>query len=305
MVEAPLTNAQALQVRWLGTDVEYGRGMQIMREAMQAQPAPVGELLLLEHAATITTTRSGGRAHLLVAPEELQAAGIALVETDRGGDVTFHGPGQLVGYPVLPLCQGDDGRVDLLGYVRALELGLIEACQRLGIQGAHRKAGMTGVWIASDPGMPAERWPEDEAAAKLIAIGVGVKQGVTRHGFALNMRTDLDLFLARIVPCGLQGRPVTSLERLAATGHLATMPSDAAVRACVTSSVAAALQIAQIVEGADTHDVLSHPFAKHARIGFAETSRVLSTLPLDWASGDSHARSRIPNREDNDGAVHG
>lgn len=244
-METPLTQHHAIRVTWLGKEVEYDAGMAVMRRAMDEVAEAGAELLLLEHAATITVTRQGGLQHLKVAPEDLLDEGIALVETDRGGDVTFHGPGQLVGYPVVRLREGDDGRADLVSYLRALERGLIDACARLGVEGCHRKEGMTGVWVASDPRMPAATWPDDDHAAKLVAIGVGVRRGVTRHGFALNVTTDLERFTRRIVPCGLHGRPVTSLERLLGPGAL---PDEETLRRVVAESVARALGVAAVFE---------------------------------------------------------
>lgn len=248
-METALTPHDAIRVTWLGKDVEYGAGMAVMRRAMDDVDTAGAELLLLEHAATITVTRQGGLQHLLVTPEDLQDDGIALVETDRGGDVTFHGPGQLVGYPVMRLASGPDGRADLVGYLRALERGLIDACQRLGVVGCHRKDGMTGVWVASDPGAPCESWPDDDNAAKLVAIGVGVKRGVTRHGFALNVTTDLERFTRRIVPCGLSGRKVTNLERLLGKSGV---PDEDTLHRVVCESVARALGVTPLVDSLDT-----------------------------------------------------
>lgn len=247
-MDTPLTQNDRLLMTWLGGDVEYPAGMAVMRQAMEeVERAPKGpaRLLLLEHAETISVTRQGGLAHLKVTPEDLADAGITLLETDRGGDVTFHGPGQLVGYPVVKLRQAEDDRVDLLGYLRALEDGLVAACRALGVLGAHRKPGMTGVWVASIPGAPENTWAHDDGAAKLIALGVGVRRGVTRHGFALNVTTDLERFTTRIVPCGLTGRPVTSLARLLEEGRLActALPDAHALREHISAHVSRALAL--------------------------------------------------------------
>ena len=145
-------------------------------------------LLLLEHPAVITLGR-GSRADHLVNPEHLE-----VVEIERGGDVTFHGPGQLVGYPILDLTAF---RPDLHWYLRALEEALIHALADLGIP-AERRAGFTGVWTRE--------------GRKIASIGVHVKQWVTWHGFALNVTTDLAHF-ERIVPCGIPGVEMTSIER--------------------------------------------------------------------------------------------
>jgi lipoate-protein ligase B len=142
----------------------------------------------------ITLGSSSDRAHVLAGPDERAALGIELFEAGRGGDVTYHGPGQLVGYPILAL---EPERRDLHRYLRDLEGVLIDALGRLGVEGA-RAEGLTGVWTKG---------------AKIAAIGVRVSSGwITSHGFALNVATDLSYF-GTIVPCGIQDRTVTSLER--------------------------------------------------------------------------------------------
>ena len=147
-------------------------------------------LLLLEHPPVITLGRSS-HAENVVAPD---AEGVEVFEIERGGDVTYHGPGQLVGYPILDL---KHHRQDLHWYLRTLEQALIDAVARLGIP-AERKPGYTGVWTS--------------AGRKIASIGVHVKQWVTWHGFALNVTTDLSGF-DRIVPCGIPGVEMTSIER--------------------------------------------------------------------------------------------
>jgi lipoyl(octanoyl) transferase len=144
-------------------------------------------LLLLEHPPVVTLGRNSHAAHLL------QPAGIEVVEVERGGDITFHGPGQLVGYPILDLRAY---KQDLHWYLRALEQALVDALGMLGIP-AERNPGFTGVWTRGK---------------KIASIGIHVKQWVTWHGFALNVTTDLAHF-DRIVPCGIQGVEMTSVER--------------------------------------------------------------------------------------------
>ncbi len=222
----------------------YADGMETMRGIMEAltknPSAEAGHLLLLEHEDTVTVTRSGGTEHVRATKDELSRDGIALIETDRGGDVTFHGAGQLVGYPVLRLGPGAGLRVDLLGYLRRLEEAMCATVSAFGVPGVHRKDGMTGVWVASDPTQPAPTWPDDDKARKIVAIGVGVGRGITRHGFALNVTTDLERFTSRITPCGLVGRPVTSLEReLAPFGRPA--PTMDAVKNVAAQKVADAM----------------------------------------------------------------
>lgn len=152
-------------------------------------------LLLLEHPHVITVGSVGGRDHILLPPGELAARGIDVHEAGRGGDVTYHGPGQLVGYPILDL---KPDRTDLHAYLRSLEQVLIGALRAFGLEG-ERDESATGVWTGG---------------AKVAAIGIRVSSGwITSHGFAVNAKTDLSYFDA-IVPCGLHGRPVTSLTRL-------------------------------------------------------------------------------------------
>ena len=153
------------------------------------------QLLLLEHPHVITLGTSADPEHVLLPEAERRLLGIDLFETGRGGDVTYHGPGQLVGYPILDL---KPDRQDVHRYVRDLEATLIRALARFDIP-ASRKRGLTGVWVAD---------------AKIAAIGVRVSSGwITSHGFALNVATDLDFFDA-IVPCGIRQHGVTSIERV-------------------------------------------------------------------------------------------
>ena len=193
----------------LGSDVPYPEGMRVMHAAMARVDDDGPVLLLLEHTPVITVTRRGGTAHVFAPAERLAAEGIALVETDRGGDVTFHGPGQLVGYPVLRLGASSLGS-DVVGYVHDLERGLVEACHALGVIDAHAKperdAGgkhLTGVWCCA-PG---------SVDAKLCAIGVGLSGGVTRHGFAINVSTGSSNGQIGLVPSasvGYAGMPPSS-----------------------------------------------------------------------------------------------
>jgi lipoyl(octanoyl) transferase len=151
---------------------------------------------VLEHPPVVTMGRNGQAGNLLLSPALLAARGIEFHETDRGGDVTYHGPGQIVGYPIVDLNQW---KRDVHLYVRALEQVLIDAIEECGIA-TQRITGMTGVWTAAQP------------VSKLAAIGVHISRWVTSHGFALNVDPDLSHF-SYIVPCGL-ARPVTSLRAL-------------------------------------------------------------------------------------------
>jgi lipoate-protein ligase B len=151
-------------------------------------------LALLQHPPVFTFGRRVRPEHLLIPAEDLIARGATLVESDRGGDITFHGPGQVVGYPILDLKRRGLGPNE---YVRRLEEMLIRTCAGLGVE-AGRIAGRPGVWAGN---------------AKVAAIGVRLQSGVTTHGFALNVETDLSWFAA-IVPCGLADAGVTSLSQL-------------------------------------------------------------------------------------------
>lgn len=178
-------------------------------------------LLLLEHPHTYTFGRRGEEQHLLWSPEDLERHGVAVHWVDRGGDVTYHGPGQLVGYPLLPLGKPDsDGRIpgpDYIGYLRRLEDLLIAVLDDFGV-GAQPVDGMTGVWIK----LPEKYVGSNARLAKIAAIGVKVDvRGVSTHGFALNVAPDMTYWQG-IVPCGIQDRPVTSLEEF--LGHEVSMP---------------------------------------------------------------------------------
>jgi len=177
--------------------IDYLSAWERQRELVRQRSAgAIGDtLLLLEHPHTYTLGRATKDGHLLIGTEALAAQGIALVESDRGGDITYHGPGQVVGYPILKLSQHGG---DLLRYLRMLEETLIVALASYGVA-AGRIAGLTGVWVGDE---------------KIAAIGIKLSaSGVTQHGFALNVCTDLRYF-QQIIPCGIAGKGVTSLERL-------------------------------------------------------------------------------------------
>lgn len=178
----------------------------VARDAPGPSPAYV---LLLEHDPPVITMtrRSGADLHLLAAPETLTEHGIELVETDRGGDVTYHGPGQLVAYAIVDL---NALGMNLHTYMRFLEQVAIDTCAAFGITG-RRDPQATGVWVGSKHGPDAE-------VAKICALGVRVRRWVTFHGLALNVTTNLDHF-GLIVPCGLHGRGVTSMERELGADH--------------------------------------------------------------------------------------
>lgn len=181
--------------------IRYAEAVALQKAMVAARKADAlpDVLLLCEHPHVITLGRNGRREHLLAGEHLLRQMGVEFHATDRGGDITYHGPGQLVGYPILNL---GAIRRDVVWYVRQLEEAMIRATADFGIA-AGRLEGKTGVWV-SRPGGPEE---------KLAAIGVHISRWVTSHGFAYNISTDLRYF-ELIVPCGIADRRPTSLERL-------------------------------------------------------------------------------------------
>jgi lipoyl(octanoyl) transferase len=194
--ESPLLAAHGgvLTVDRLGT-VAYSPTWELQDElAQQRRERRIGDrLLLVEHFPVYTIGRSGDETNLLASPERLRQIGAEFVRVDRGGDITFHGPGQIVAYPIVELRDP----LDLRRYVRTLEAAIISTAQAFGVQ-ADRLDGLTGVWV--------------EGTRKLAAIGVRVRRGVTTHGLALNVNTELHWF-DEMIPCGIPDKEVTSLAR--------------------------------------------------------------------------------------------
>jgi lipoyl(octanoyl) transferase len=189
-----LAHGGVLSVDRLGT-VAYLPTWELQDElAEQRRTRRIGDrLLLVEHFPVYTIGRGGDESNLLASPERLREIGAEFHRVDRGGDITFHGPGQLVAYPIVELRDP----LDLRRYVRSLEAAVIATASAFGV-GAQRLDGMTGVWV--------------EGSRKLAAIGVRVRRGVTTHGLALNVNTDLRWF-AEMIPCGIADKEVTSLAR--------------------------------------------------------------------------------------------
>jgi lipoyl(octanoyl) transferase len=192
-----------IEVKSLGL-LGYAEALKLQEELVKRRRTGdiPDQLLLLEHPHVITLGTSSSTDHVLVDEEQRALLGIELFETGRGGDVTYHGPGQLVGYPILDL---KPDRCDLHRYVRDIEEALLRALTHFGLE-CGRKEGLTGVWLRDE---------------KIAAIGVRVSSGwITSHGFALNVNTDLQFFDA-IVPCGIREHGVTSMQR--ALGHALEM----------------------------------------------------------------------------------
>jgi lipoyl(octanoyl) transferase len=208
--------------------VDYATGLQLQQRLVNLRKdGLIGDvLLLLEHTPVITLGRNAKAKNILASSEQLSQRGVEVFESDRGGDVTFHGPGQLVAYPIFDLRGFPvyDTRKTLgaVEYVRRLEEILIRTCADFGIA-TKRIPGLTGVWTEREPSKdhvgtgalarPDEsktRQPSSKQDAKIAAIGVHISRGVTSHGLALNVNTDLDYF-DLIIPCGIEAKPVTSM----------------------------------------------------------------------------------------------
>lgn len=206
--------------------IAYAEAYALQKRIVAARKAGLMEdvLLLCEHPHVITQGRNGKREHLLASENVLRQKSVEFFETSRGGDVTYHGPGQVVGYPIVNL---GAIRRDVVWYVRQLEEAMIRATAEFGVE-AGRDVGKTGVWVkpsgqteerflhsapANGAGAPVEMTGSLRAAEKLAAIGVHLSRWVTSHGFAFNVSTDLRYF-DLIVPCGIADRKATSLEKL-------------------------------------------------------------------------------------------
>jgi lipoyl(octanoyl) transferase len=208
--------------------LDYATGLRLQQKLVELRKeGRIGDvLLLLEHSPVVTLGRNAKASNVIASSQELSERGVEVFESDRGGDVTFHGPGQIVGYPIFDLraFPSTDGKRQTLGiveYVRRLEEVLIRSCAEFGIQG-ERVCGLTGVWTAKKHvgkaalGCAAEQSSAKDLAndqAKIAAIGVHVSRSVTSHGFALNVDTDLSYFNL-IIPCGIASKPVTSMAKV-------------------------------------------------------------------------------------------
>lgn len=195
IMTAPSQMPPLCEARWLGA-VPYDQGLRWQEGAVEGLRGATSpeQLLLLEHPHVFTLGRGANSAHILADQKQLESNSVEVRETGRGGDVTYHGPGQLVGYPIINL---RPDRCDVHRYVRDVEEVLIRTIAQFGIAGI-RIDGLTGVWVGSE---------------KIGAIGVRIARWITSHGFALNVNTDLSYF-NMIVPCGITDKGVTSLSRL-------------------------------------------------------------------------------------------
>ncbi|MEE8045868.1 MAG: lipoyl(octanoyl) transferase LipB, partial [Dehalococcoidia bacterium] len=195
-----------IHARWLGTTA-YGDALETQNTMMAARKSDEisDTLLLLEHPHVITFGRRADDTHLVTTRKELELLGVEIYETNRGGEATYHGPGQLVGYPIIDVRVAELGPVT---YVRMLEQSIIDTLAEFEIN-AHLVNGETGVWVGGEPNE--KKMPDvNPSGKKIAAIGVRISGGVTMHGFALNVATDLSYF-QHIIPCGMQDLPFTSV----------------------------------------------------------------------------------------------
>ncbi len=195
--------------------VGYDQGLRLQAEiaGLLTEGRLQNVLLLLEHPPVLTLGRNAHRSNILASDEQLASRGVTVHEINRGGDVTYHGPGQLVGYPIFDLRtlrNPNGGRMGPVDFVRLMEEALIRLCGGFGVR-AGRIPGLTGVWCGPADGSPLEESSGGEPERKIGAIGIHVSRGITSHGFAFNVTTDLKDF-GLIVPCGIPDHPVTSLE---------------------------------------------------------------------------------------------
>jgi lipoyl(octanoyl) transferase len=235
---------------------EDGLRLQAEMAALVAEGRLPNVLLLLEHPPVLTLGRNANRANILASDALLAARGVTLHEINRGGDVTYHGPGQLVGYPICDLRSlknPSGGRMGPVDFVRGMEEALIRVCAGFGIK-AGRVPGLTGVWCGASCGVPLDGSRNAGPERKIAAIGIHVSKGITSHGFAFNVTTDLRDF-ELIVPCGIPDHAVTSLEH-----ELALQPAD---------TPAASLP---------TLDTLAHQAAQHFGEVFDEQVHAVDTL---------------------------
>ena len=201
-----------MRAAWLG-QVPYAKALELQRRLFHSRKAGAGPdtVLLLEHSPVFTLGRRAEQTDVLADATQLESISAEVVETDRGGEVTYHGPGQLVMYPIVGIRDAELGPVT---YVRILEQVVIDTLRQYGVNG-HRVVGKTGVWVGGEPGSRPTKG-HNPAGRKIAAMGVRVSGGVAMHGLALNVSTDLSHF-GMIVPCGMPGLDVTSI--LAETGN--------------------------------------------------------------------------------------
>jgi lipoyl(octanoyl) transferase len=243
--------------------VEYGAAWALQRRLVAARKAGAipDVLLFCEHPHVITLGRSGKISHLRAPDEMLGRMGVSFFETNRGGDITYHGPGQIVGYPILNL---GEIRRDVAWYVRSLEEAMIRATAEYGVA-SRRVSGRTGVWVDVPAGIKTEvdnveEIQEQKDEEKLAAIGVHISRWVTSHGFAYNVSTELRYF-DLIVPCGIAGKKATSLEKL-----LGRRVEMAEVAPRIAAHLVEIFDLRLRAAGREALDAMLQPFEEQAAV---------------------------------------
>jgi len=217
---------RTLSACFYGLEKSYPEYLSLMHDlhARVAHNLISDQLMLLEHKPVITYTRQHKHKSLLTNPEEITNSGIDLYEADRGGDATFHGPGQLVGYPIINI-----KNLDIITYIRKLEESLLLALKNLGLKSLLLIPGFTGIWLKNNN--------SKINLKKLCAIGVGIKDGVSKHGFALNITINSAPYVKHIIPCGLQDRGIVTLKEAFLEEDL-EMPDYSAILMSISESIA-------------------------------------------------------------------
>lgn len=247
----PTAGSSPLRVRWLGT-VPYGEASDLQHALFEH--GSDDWLLLLEHPHVYTLGASADPANVLVDPE---VVGAECVRTDRGGDVTYHGPGQLVGYPVLSVPgKRGGGMADTVAYVRSVEQLVIDALVDLGLDDVGRLAQYPGVWVA----------PESDAPRKIAAIGVRLTRGRSMHGFAINVDPDMSMF-THIVPCGITDKAVTSLAAEGIDASMSEVVEAVIVRAAAMWATSRPVDRADVIRRSGEGDDDLAPFSRGAGAG--------------------------------------
>lgn len=218
-----------LQAHFYGEHQPYEKILHKMKEIHEsvAKGFLPNQLMLLEHEPVITITKQHQERSVKTSKEAIVTDGIDLIEADRGGDATFHGPGQIVGYPIINLKSIGAHNFDAGSYVRKLEQALLKACFELGVKEAILLDGFSGIWL---------RMPGDQYR-KLIAIGVGLKNGATKHGFAFNVSIDYQKYSKHIIPCGLKDKGVISLKEILEEKNL-KLPDSSVILSCLMNNIA-------------------------------------------------------------------
>lgn len=243
-----MVDSRAGIARFYGFDSSYAPSLAVMNDlhSQVCQGIREPELMLLEYAPVITYTKVHGLAQVRSSVEHINKDGIALELADRGGDITFHGPGQLVGYPIFLLKRLDGSAgapPDIGSFVRTLERALLHAARELGVSNAELSPGYSGVWVRSTD--------REHSLKKLAAIGMRIKNGVSMHGFAFNLTIDHARFTKHIVPCGLEGRGVVSLKEALELVGL-EMPETFDIVCTVAESIAKEFSMALKLDNFET-----------------------------------------------------